>query len=223
MLFAIAGHDADGDGDRSAASSSWRSRCCRWRCTCSPASAATRRRPPKRRSSTSCSARSRARSSSTASRSPTASPAARGSIASASLMAAQALSPTPMQLLARRPAARRLRVQGVGRAVPHVDARRLRRRAAVGHRRSCPPASRPRRSPRSSACSSPRSSRCARTGRPSLGDRGGDDDRRHGGRRGAVQRQADARVLEHRARRLPAASRCSSATTSARARCCSIC
>ena len=39
-----------------------------------------------------------------------------------------------------RPAARRLRVQGVGRAVPHVDARRLRRRAARGHRRSCRPA-----------------------------------------------------------------------------------
>ena len=35
-----------------------------------------------------------------------------------------------------------------------------------------------------------------------LGDRGRDDDRRHGGRRRAVERQADARVLEHRARRL---------------------
>ena len=34
--------------------------------------------------------------------------------------------------------------------------------------------------------------------------RGGDDDRRHGRRRGAVERQADARVLEHRARRLSA-------------------
>ena len=44
------------------------------------------------------------------------------------------MAPTPMQLLARRAAARRLRVQGVGRAVPHVDARRLRRRAAGGHR-----------------------------------------------------------------------------------------
>ena len=37
-----------------------------------------------------------------------------------------------------------------------------------------------------------------------LGHRGGDDDRRHGGRRGAVERQADAGVLEHRARRLSA-------------------
>ena len=51
-----------------------------------------------------------------------------------SLMAAQAMAPTPMQLLARRPAAGRLRVQGLGGAVPHVDARRLRRRAAGGHR-----------------------------------------------------------------------------------------
>ena len=36
-------------------------------------------------------------------------------------------------------------------------------------------------------------------------DRGGDDDRRHRRRRRADQRQADARLLEHRARRLPAA------------------
>ncbi len=39
-----------------------------------------------------------------------------------------------------RAAARRVRVQGVRRAVPHVDAGRVRRRAARGHRRSCPPA-----------------------------------------------------------------------------------
>ncbi len=51
-----------------------------------------------------------------------------------SLMAAQAMAPTPMQLPRARPADRRLRVQGVGGAVPHVDARRLRRRAAGGHR-----------------------------------------------------------------------------------------
>ena len=50
------------------------------------------------------------------------------------LMAAQAMAPTPMQLLAVGPAARRVRVQGVGGAVPHVDARRLRGRAAGGHR-----------------------------------------------------------------------------------------
>ena len=36
-----------------------------------------------------------------------------------------------------RPAHRRLRVQGGGRAVPHVVARRLRRRAGGGHRASC--------------------------------------------------------------------------------------
>ena len=34
MLFAIGRHDADGDGHRPAASSSSRSRCCRWRSTC---------------------------------------------------------------------------------------------------------------------------------------------------------------------------------------------
>ena len=37
-----------------------------------------------------------------------------------------------------------------------------------------------------------------------LGDRRGDDDRRDRRRRGAVERQADAGLLEHRARRLPA-------------------
>ena len=56
-----------------------------------------------------------------------------------------------------------------------------------------------------------------------LDPRRGDDDRRHRGRRGAVERQAHAGVLEHRARRLSAASRWSRATTSARARCCSTC
>ena len=50
------------------------------------------------------------------------------------LFAAQAMAPTPMQLRRRRPGAGRVRVQGVGGAVPHVDARRLRRRAAGGHR-----------------------------------------------------------------------------------------
>ena len=41
------------------------------------------------------------------------------------LIAAQAAAPTPMQLARRRPAARRLCVQGLRRAVPDVDARCL--------------------------------------------------------------------------------------------------
>ncbi len=105
----------------------------------------------------------------------------------------------------RRPAARRLRVQGVGRAVPHVDARRLRGRADARHGRSCRPASRRRRSPRSCACSCRPSSRCSgELGPAALWAGGRDDDRRHGRRRRADQRQAHARVLEHRARRVPA-------------------
>ncbi len=51
-----------------------------------------------------------------------------------SLMAAQAIGADADAVARARPAARRLRVQGVGGAVPHVDARRLRRRAARGHR-----------------------------------------------------------------------------------------
>ena len=102
-------------------------------------------------------------------------------------------------------AARRPRVQGVGRAVPHVDAGRLPGRADARDRRSCPPASRPRRSRRSSASSCPRSSRMRADWVPdSVRDRRPDDGGRHGRRRGAVERQAHARVLEHRARRLPA-------------------
>ena len=56
------------------------------------------------------------------------------------LLAAQAMTPTPMHVPRARPAARRVRVQGVGGAVPHVDAGRVRGRAAGGHRRSCRPA-----------------------------------------------------------------------------------
>ena len=52
---------------------------------------------------------------------------------------------------------------------------------------------------------------------------GGDDDPRHGGRRGADQRQADARVFEHRARRLPAARHHRDDATPARRRCSSTC
>ena len=45
-----------------------------------------------------------------------------------------------------RDAARRLRLQDLGGAVPHVDARRLRGRADAGDRRSCRRRRRPRRS-----------------------------------------------------------------------------
>ena len=51
-----------------------------------------------------------------------------------SVIAAQSMSGNPMILLGDRPAHRRLRVQGGGRAVPHVVARRVRRRARGGHR-----------------------------------------------------------------------------------------
>ena len=49
-------------------------------------------------------------------------------------IAAQSMSGNPMILLATGPADRRLRVQDRRRAVPHVVARRLRRRAGGGHR-----------------------------------------------------------------------------------------
>ena len=52
---------------------------------------------------------------------------------------------------------------------------------------------------------------------------GGDDDPRHGGRRGAEQPEADAGVLEHRARRLPAGRPGRGELRSARRRSCSTC
>ena len=139
-----------------------------------------------------------------------------------SLIAAQAMSPTPMQLLASaccwsasRSRCRRCRFT-CGRPTP-TKARRPRSPA------SCRPASRRRRSPRSCACFSRRSSRCAASGAGALGHRGGDDDRRRGGRRRAVERQADARLFEHRARRLPAGRAACRRTMLARARSSSIC
>ena len=55
-------------------------------------------------------------------------------------MAAEGMNVSPMMLFALGPAADRVCVQGLGRAVPHVDAGRLRGRADRGHRRSCRPA-----------------------------------------------------------------------------------
>ena len=109
------------------------------------------------------------------------------------------------------PAARRLRLQGVGGAVPHVDARRLSGRADARdrlhvHRRQgggvrglrprVPVGAR-------AAAAMPRRRHgiawvpCSRHRRP-------DDDSRHGRRRGADERQTHARVFEHRARRVSA-------------------
>ena len=56
-----------------------------------------------------------------------------------------------------------------------------------------------------------------------VGHRRADDDRRHGGRRRADQHQAHARLLEHRARRLPAARASSPRTAPARPRSSSTC
>ena len=76
-------HDHDGDGERPAGHLHRARDPVARRLRADRHPARRRRGRPRRRSSTSCSARFRARSSSTASRSPTASPAARGSIASA--------------------------------------------------------------------------------------------------------------------------------------------
>ena len=57
-----------------------------------------------------------------------------------SLMAAQSMCADADAAARRRAAAGRLRLQGLGGAVPHVDAGRLRGRADGGHRRSCRPA-----------------------------------------------------------------------------------
>ena len=60
---------------------------------------------------------------------------------SASALSAQgAGTPSLLRAARGRPAGRRLCVQGLRGAVPHVDARRLRRRADDRHRRSCRPA-----------------------------------------------------------------------------------
>ena len=100
--------------------------------------------------------RSRARSSCTASRSPTASTGSTRLDDIGTLMAAQAMSPTPLQL-----AAVGLLLVGFAfkvSAVPfHMWTPDAYEGAPTGgHRASCRPASRRRRSPRSCACSCPR-------------------------------------------------------------------
>ena len=133
---------------------SWRSRSCRWRST--RLAGMRPRRGPRarsRRSSTSSPAPSPRRSSSTASRSlygverqHLARPRSRAR--SASLRPAAA----PLAVLGAALAARRLRLQGRERALPHVGARRLRGRADHGDRASCPRAS--RRPPSARCCAS---------------------------------------------------------------------
>ena len=58
--------------------------------------------------------------------------------ASAAFLAAQSMSRQPADPRRARAAAGRLRVQDLGGAVPHVDARRLRGRAGDRDRASCP-------------------------------------------------------------------------------------
>ena len=119
----------------------------------------------------------------------------------------------------RGTAARRLRVQGIGRPVPHVDAGRVPRSAAGGDRFHVH-----RRQGRRLRGVRPRVPLGARAasrelGRRALACRGRDDDHRHGRGCGPDEREADARVLEHRARRLPAARAALRRTTTARAPC----
>ena len=100
----------------------------RWR-----ASAATGWRARRPRSSTSSPAPSRRRSSSTASRCCTASAGAPRSRASRLRSARERSGTGPLRGPRHGAAARRLRLQGRQRAVPHVGARRLRGRAHDGH------------------------------------------------------------------------------------------
>ena len=92
------------------------------------------RRRRRRASSTSCSARSRRRCSSTASRSSTARTGTTNLTGIADFLAQNTLLHDGVLLARHRVPARRPRLQGRGRAVPHVDARRVPGRADAGHR-----------------------------------------------------------------------------------------
>ena len=166
---------------------------------------ATRSARTRRRSSTSCSARSRPASCSTASRSSTARPARpprpdrRGAIAGDRRDSRAAAG-------GHRPADRRLRLQGRARCrstCGRPTSTKARRRRSPRSWRS---ASRRRRSPRSRASSCTASRGTARRLAMLLvgGWRSLTMTRRQPARDRADEHQAHARLLEHRARRLPA-------------------
>ena len=174
-------------------------------------------RAPKRRSSISCSARSRARSSSTASRSPSRIAGSTRLDASATAIALRRRT-THAGAARGRAARRRLLLQGLRGAVPHVDAGRLRRGADDCHRVHvhgregggvCRVRARVPVGVRADA---------ARTGCPCSATIAGAT-MVLGAVLGvlAEQRQAHARVFQHRARRLPARSASSRPTPPARA------
>ena len=213
-------HDADGDGDRPAGHLP-RARDAvagGLRADRHPARVAAGDR--RRRSSTSCSARSRARSSSTASRSPTALDRQHaGSTASAACMAGAGAW--------RRPACCcwRVGLLLVGfafkvSAVPfHMwtpDAYEGAPTVVTGFMSTGVKAAAFAAFVRVFLSALRAAARA--TGRRSLWvHRRGDDDRRDRGGRGADQPEADARVLEHRARRLPAGRPRRRPTTSGKA------
>ena len=105
----------------------------------------------------------------------------------------------------RRPHPRRARLQGLRRALPRLDARRLRRRALARRRASCPPRPRPRPSPCCCASSTAPSLPSSSIGGASIwfvavlsmtiGNLG---------RAAPAERQAHAGLLLHRPRRLSA-------------------
>ena len=111
----------------------------------------------------------------------------------------------PLLLIGFGLLAGRLRLQGLGGAVPHVDARRLRGRPDPGDRASWPPGQGRglrRAGPRAARR---RFGRSTPTGRGCSGRlAGAHDDGRQRGRARPDERQAHARVLDHRPRRLHA-------------------
>ena len=170
-------------------------------------SAFDRRRLARRKpaSSTSCSARSRRRSSSTASRSSTAPPAPRRSPASSTFLAQNTLFEQGTLLAGLGLLLVGPRVQGLGGAVPHVDARRVPGLAHAGHRVHGRGHEGRRRSPRCCACSGRVPARTATTGARWCGC--SPCSRSLVGSIAAVlpdRHEAHARVLVDRARRLRA-------------------
>ena len=164
-------------------------------------SASAPARAPKPRSSTSCSAPSPPPSSSTASRSPSAPPAPPTSPPSPQRLPQQ---PRPRLRLARRGHdPHRPRLQGLRRALPGLDARRLRRRALAGRRASCPPRPRPPPSPFCCASSTAPIPQLHAHWLPApLDPRRALHDDRQPRRAAPAERQAHAGLLLHRPRRL---------------------